>query len=411
MKKLIFTFVLILFGFSAFAGGYRVALQGARMLGMAHAGTAMFSNAETMFFNPSGAAYLDGNFHFSFGMSLVMSNVKYQNETYLWTARTQNPVGTPFYLYATYKENDHLYFGLAVYTPFGNSVKWEDGWAGAHLVNHISLKTIYFQPAVIYKFNEYFSASLSFIMATGSVIYNKDINRFMTDYDGNKTDITLQAEGITASGYALSLTVKPDDRVSFGLHYRSKVLFKARYGKAVINDRPDFFPETDAFSATLPMPAELSVGVAIKPLKNFTLAFDINRTYWSVYESLDIDFKTRLPDNKMPKNWNDTYTYRLGAEYQLGEKLLLRGGYYYDQSPVPSSYFSPETPSLNTNNYTFGFTYNYNKFAFDFALLYVNGKERTDSYDYYKEGLSAPRFEGTYVSNAIIPSFGFNVKL
>jgi long-chain fatty acid transport protein len=411
MKKLILSVVFMLFSISLFAGGYRVALQGARMLGMAHAGTAMTGNAEVMFFNPSASAFLEGDLHFSFGLSLVMSKVKYQNETYLWTAQTENPIGTPFYAYLSYKQNEKFYFGLAVYTPFGNSLKWQDGWAGAHLVNRIALKAIYFQPTMTYKFNDYFSASVSFISATGSVVYNKDVNRFLTGENGEKTDITLEAKGITAAGYAFGFTIRPDERVSLGLNYRSKILFKARNGKAVINDRPAYFPENDAFSAVLPMPAELSVGLAVSPLENLTLAFDLNRTYWSVYESLDIDFKTKLPDNSMKKNWDDTFTYRFGMQYQFGEKLTLRGGYYYDQSPIPATYFSPETPSLNSDNYTFGFTYKYKKYEFDFALLYVNGKERTDSYLYYKEGMGSPVFEGTYVSNAIVPSFGFNIKL
>ncbi len=411
MKRILTFIIAIVFVQTIFAGGYRVALQGSRMLGMAHAGTSVFSNAETMFFNPSGIAYLQGDFHISFGMSLIMSKVKYQNETYLWTAETNNPLGTPFYAYLTYKQNEQFYFGLAVYTPFGNSVQWQEGWAGSHLVNNISLKAIYFQPSITYKVNEFLALSASFIMATGSVEYNKDVNRFLSDEQGNKTDITLQASGITASGYVLSFSIKPSEKVSMGLTYRSKVLFKARNGKADINDAPAYFPQADAFKATLPMPAELSMGISLKPVEKLTLAFDLNQTYWSVYKSLDIDFQTRLPDNRMPKNWNDTWTYRFGMQYDWSEKLSLRAGYYYDQSPIPATYFSPETPSLDSKNFTFGFTYNYKNYSFDFALLYVNGKERTDSYDYYKEGLSAPRFEGTYVSNAIVPSFGFNVKL
>jgi len=412
MKKQLLIVLVFLTSIPMFAGGYRVALQGARMLGMGHAGTAMFSNAEALFFNPAASAYLEGDFQTTFGMSLVMSKVKYQNPEYLWTAETDNPLGTPFYAYASFKHSEHLYMGFALYTPFGSSLKWEDGWKGAHLVNSISLKAIYFQPSLTWKINEYFAVSAGFIAAWGSVVYNKDLNRFLSDEEGNKTDITLDASGITGSGYVLSVLIRPADWVSMGVNYRSKVLFNARYGKAEINDAPAYFTTTkDAFSATLPMPAELSVGIALKPLKKMTVAFDVNYTYWSVYKSLDIDFKTALPDNSMPKNWKNTLTYRIGTEYALNDKLALRAGYFADKSPIPATYFSPETPSTDSDNFTFGFTYNYKKYAFDFAFLYVKGHERTDSYDYYKEGLSAPKFEGQYIYNALVPSFGFNVKL
>jgi len=406
MKKTVLLFMLLL-SMQSFAGGYRVALQGARMLGMAHAGVSVFNGAETAFFNPSGIAFLEGDNQFSFGLSLVVSNVKYQNAERLWTAQTHNPLGTPFYAYFTHKIDDQFYLGIAAYTPYGSTVEWDQDWVGSHLVNKISLKAIYLQPSLTFKPNEYFSVGVSFIAATGSVYYNKNINRFMQDANGNRTDITLEAEGVSGAGYALSLSIKPSEKVSLGLNYRSKVIFNARYGTAEINDNPGYLPEKDNFRSSLPMPAELTVGLSCQVTDKLLVAFDLNQTYWSIYKSLDTDFNI-LPDNSMPKNWQNTFTYRLGAEYTVNDQWSVRAGYYYDQSPIPPTYFSPDTPSLDSNNYTFGVSYKKDKWSFDAAFLYVGGLERTDSYDYYVEGLSAPRFEGTYVSNAFVPSFGVN---
>ncbi|NPA45855.1 MAG: transporter [Chlorobi bacterium] len=408
MKKLLI-FFLMLSSIPAMAGGYRVALQGARMLGMAHAGVSVFNSAETAFFNPSGVAFLEGENQFSLGVNLVFSKVKFQNTNYLWTAETQNPVGTPFYAYFTHKIDDRFYLSLAVYTPYGSTVEWDQDWVGSHLVNKISLKAIYFQPSLSFKVNDFMSVGASFIAATGSVFYNKNINRFMQDADGNRTDITLDAKGVSGSGYALSLSIKPSDRFALGVTYRSKVLFKARYGKAEINDNPGYLPEKDNFKATLPMPAELSAGISAKITDKWLVAFDVNETYWSVYKSLDVDFN-HLPDNSMPKNWHDTFTYRLGSAYTLTDALTVRAGYYYDHSPISKGYFSPDTPSLDSNNYTFGMSYRFKNWTVDASFLYAQGLERTDSYDYYKEGLGAPRFVGSYISNAYIASLGVNYK-
>ena len=406
MKKLLI-FLLLLSSIPASAGGYRVALQGARMLGMAHAGVSVFNSAESAFFNPSGVAFLEGENQFSLGVNLVISHVKYQNAERLWTAKTHNPIGTPFYAYFTHKIDDQFYLSMAIYTPYGSTVKWDEDWVGSHLVNKIALKAIYFQPSLAIKVNDYMSVAASFIAATGSVYYNKNVNRFMQDADGNRTDITLDAQGVSGAGYALSLSIKPNERFSLGVNYRSKIMFNARYGKAEINDNPGYLPEKDNFKASLPMPAELSAGISAKITDKWLVAFDINETYWSAYESLDVDFN-HLPDSRMPKNWKNTFTYRLGTSYTLNDQLTLRAGYYYDQSPIQKGYFSPDTPSLDSQNFTFGFSYKFNKWTLDAAFLYVNGIERTDSYDYYKEGLGAPRFAGSYVSNAFVPSFGVN---
>ena len=407
MKKIFMILVLLSFG-SMYAGGYRVALQGQRMLGMAHAGLSVFENTETAFFNPAGMVFLDKNFSVSFGVSGIMSNVKYQNAMYNITAETDNPVGTPFYLYATYKTSENVSLGLAVYTPYGSSTVWND-WAGSDIVNNISMKVFYIQPSIAYKFSNMFSASASLIMAYGGVSYNKNINRYLADEQGNKTNAQLESGTIGAAGYALSLAFKPTDDISMGLNYRSSVVFDGKYGKATFNNVPAFLSsrlKTGAFSAELPMPAELGVGMSYKPTKKLLLAFDYNYTYWSIYKELRINFKNGLPPSVSDKSYKNTSTFRLGAAYSVNDQISVRAGYYYDQSPLTEGHFSPETPSLNSNNYTFGIGYQMKKLAVDLSFLYVDGKERTDYTFVRGEGPSAHRFGGTYVSNAIIPGLG-----
>ena len=412
MKKLLIVLVFLSFG-SIYAGGYRVALQGQRMLGMGHAGLSVFNNAETAFFNPAGIAFLDGKFNFSFGVSGIMSHVKFQNADYNWAYETDNPMGTPFYLYATYQASDNISLGLAVYTPFGSSTVWNK-WAGSDIVNNISMKVFYIQTSLAYKFSDMFSVSASLIMAYGGVTYNKDINRYLTGDNGEKTNAQLDSGMTGAAGFGFGVAFKPADNLSFGLNYRSSLTLDAKYGKAEFNNVPAFLSntlKTTAFSAKLPMPAELGVGMSYKPMDKLLLAFDYNYTYWSIYEELRIDFKNGLPPSISKKNYHNTSTFRLGAEYQLSDKMFVRAGYYFDQSPVSEGYFSPETPSTDTNNYTFGFGYKMNKWAIDLSLLYLDGKERTD-YTFVKgEGPSAHYFGGTYVSSAIIPGIGISYSI
>ncbi len=412
MKKILIVLAFLSFG-SSYAGGYRVALQGQRMLGMAHAGLSVFKNAETAFFNPAGIAFLDKKLSVSFGVSGIMSHVKFQNEYYNWAYETDNPIGTPFYLNVAYQTSDNVSLGLAIYTPFGSSSVWND-WVGSDIVNDISMKVFYIQPSLTYKFSEMLSMSASLIMAYGEVSYNKNINRYLADEQGNKTNVQLESGMTGAAGYALSMAFKPSKNVSFGINYRSKVIIDAKYGKAEFNNVPAFLSDklkTTAFSAELPMPAELGVGMSVKPIDKLLLAFDYNYTYWSVYKELRINFKNDLPTSVSAKNYKNTSTMRFGAEYQVNDKIFVRAGYYYDESPLTKDHFSPETPSLDSNNYTFGLGYQMKKWAIDFSLLYVDGKERTD-YTYVNgEGPSAHRFGGTYVSNAIIPGIGFTYSI
>lgn len=122
MKKVLLIAVFALASVVTYAGGYRVSLQGNKALAMGHTGVAVINSSELVFFNPAGLVYLEDKFSVSVGAHGVFSNIAYQDTETGANARTDSPVGTPFYLYASYQAADWLAFGLGVYTPYGSSV-------------------------------------------------------------------------------------------------------------------------------------------------------------------------------------------------------------------------------------------------------------------------------------------------
>ncbi len=415
MKKLLFLTVFVLATSAIYAGGYRVSLQGQRALAMGHTGVAVVNSAELGFFNPSGIVYLENRLNVSAGVSGVFSSVTWQNEEFGQAAKTDNPVGTPFYLYATYKVNDWLAVGLSAYTPYGSTVEWEDDWAGSHLVNNIDLAAIYIQPLVSVKLSKYFSVGGGPIFVTGSVNFNRNLNRTLTDVEGNRSNVTVDASGVTNWGWSASAMFSPTDNLRVGFNYRSEILLEAKSGDATFENVPNSpltpFANT-TFDATLPMPAELTVGLSYEFKDKWLFAFDYNQTLWSVYNSLDIDFANATPDSKNARNYKDSSVYRFGLQYEATDWVTLRAGYYFDESPVQEGYFAPETPRNDSNNFTAGLSLNISDhFAVDAAFLYSRFKEVDASYDYYYENGVAVPFSGTYKSSAFVPGLGITYKL
>lgn len=415
MKKLLFLTVFVLATSAIYAGGYRVSLQGQRALAMGHTGVAVVNSAELGFFNPSGIVYLENRLNVSAGVSGVFSKVVFQNDEFGQTSETDSPVGTPFYLYATYKVNDWLAVGLSAYTPYGSAVDWEQDWAGSHLVNNIDLAAIYIQPLVSVKLSEYFSVGGGPIFVTGSVNFNRNLNRTVTDIDGNRSNVTVDASGVTNWGWSASAMFSPTENLRVGFNYRSEILLEAEAGDATFENVPNspLTPFSDTkFDATLPMPAELTVGLSYEFLDKWLFAFDYNQTLWSVYNSLDIDFANATPDSTNPRNYKDSSNYRFGLQYEATDWITLRAGYYFDESPVQEGYFAPETPRNDSNNFTAGLSLNISDhFAIDAAFLYSRFKEVDASYDYYYENGVAVPFSGTYKSSAFIPGLGITYKL
>ena len=411
MRKLLSLTLMALTATTAFAGGYRVSLQGQKQLAMGHTGVAVINSAEVLFFNPSGMAFLGDRFNASIGGNALFARTKFQNRENNWMNSTEN-FGTPFSAYVSYRATDWLSVGLAVYSPYGSAVEWDQDWQGSHLVNNIDLQAIYVQPSVSLKVNDYFSVGGGPIFVTGSVNFNRNVSRSLTDENGNRTDLTIDATGVNAWGWTAGFTLKPVEKLTIGANYRSEIIMEARDGDATFHDVPAYLSGTltnTTFDADLPLPAELTVGFSYEVNDKLLFAFDYNRAFWDAYKSLVVDFHNSVPTSVNPRNYQDSNTYRIGAQYIANDKFSFRAGWYFDESPVQDGYFAPETPRNDSMGYTGGLSYQINqRLGVDFSFLFLHFKEVNNSYDYYQEDGQNTTFGGTYKSVVFSPGVGLS---
>ena len=420
MKRVLVTSLFLLASAITFAGGYRVGLQGQRGLAMGHTGVAYVNSAELAFFNPAGLVFLENKINASVGGFGVFSSVAWQNEGTGQYAQTDSPMSTPFYLYGSYALNENLSLGLAVYTPYGSTVEWPTDWAGSHLVNNIELAAIFIQPLVSFKISDKFSIGGGPIFVTGNVNFNRNANRFLTDLEGNRSNVTIDDSGVTNWGYSVGAMFKVTDNFTLGANYRSEIILDSKDGTATFANLPNDSGEaitvgtteipsngTTGFKASLPLPAEFTIGGSYSKDK-WVVNFDYTRTFWDVYEDLDIVFSNGQ-ESINPRNYKNSSIYKVGFGYSASERIMLRAGYYFDESPVQSGYFAPETPRNDSNGFSAGLSYVISdNFAIDASFLYVRFKEINESYDYVDDGSS---FGGDYKSSAFVPGIGLTYKL
>src|SRR5690606_18563469 len=165
---------------------------------------------------------------------------------------------------------------------------------------------------------------------------------------------------------------------------------KAEGGDATFSDLPAFAQgiyQNGGFNATMPLPAELTVGFSYQITDKWLAAVDWNYTYWNAYDNLTIGFENpAIPTSVNARNYKNSSTYRLGVQYQPNEKFSARIGGYFDESPVQEGYFAPETPRNDAFAGTLGFSYNItSKLAVDFSATILKFKEVDASYDHYVE--------------------------
>ena len=220
---------------------------------------------------------------------------------------------------------------------------------------------------------------------------------------------------MTGIAWKAGLMFTPTDKLRVGLTYMSEIVLDVEEGDATFSNFPDIapFPETSNFAAELPLPAELTIGLSYQVTDKFLFAFDFARTFWDSYESLDLIFSDPgVAPSLNPRNYENSSIYRFGLQYEVTDNIVLRGGYYRDESPLQNDFFSPETPRPDADGITGGVSVNLGEnFSIDASFLYLTFKEITASYNGYNEnGVPAP-FGGTYIANAFIPGIGVTYKL
>jgi long-chain fatty acid transport protein len=401
--RTIITLLLVAFAASLMAEGYQVNLQGQKNTGMGHTGTGYVFGPSTIHFNPGGLALYDKKMAFNAGVSLIFSNNIFQGAGTTYEAQTENPIGTPFYFYGSYKVNDDLAVGLGVNTPYGNRLSWEDEWAGRYLINNIAMQSIMIQPTVSYKINDWVSAGVGLLIGINSVELNKSLPLSGADGDG---EITLNGS-TTTFGVNVGLMFTITDQLTAGISYRSQMKAKVEGGSVEI-DVPQsvsgYFPSETKFSATLPFPNNYNFGLSYKVNEKLLIAADIHYVQWAVYDSLIFDFEdetSRFQDSHNPREYSNTFIYRLGAQYELMKEITLRAGAYYDATPTNKEYYTPETPGANKTGITGGATIRpFENFEIDLSMLYIHGQKREAEY-------VPDNFKGTYYTNAFIPGIGF----
>ncbi len=414
MKRIMGATLALTFAVNVNAGGYRVATQGQKALAMGHTGVAMSESAEVVFFNPGGLTQLESDQDFTGGLTLLANETIYQSEATLSEAETDNPLGTPINAYYASRISDEWSWGFGIYTPYGNRVEWPTDWDGSHLVNNIELGAIYIQPTIGYQINDSTSIGFGPNLVIGMVDFNRNLTTSLTDASGNRSNVTIEASNLTEWGFNIGILHQINDKLSIGASYRSEVIVEARGEDAEFSNVPTAlqgtFPEEAEFDADLPLPAELTVGIVYRYSDKLTLAFDINRTYWDVFDELVIEFDTGLVSEN-PRFYEDANIYRFGAQYRYNDKWTFRGGIYFDDSPIPDGSFEPITPRGDSIGYTGGVTYRHSKnLEFDVAVLILTFDDEENSYDYYQEGGFTIPFSGEYDSAANSIGFGLTYR-
>ncbi len=387
MKKSV-AILYLLFPYLTIAGGFELNTQGQKAVGMGGAFSGIANDASALYYNPAAIAFHEHAL-FNAGFDLVLPRVSFLSQTE-GNIDAENVMMFPMHLFITHRfDNKKLTGGVAIYSPFGTSVEWDDKWPGRFLTQKTKLNTLYLQPTITYRLNEHFSAAVGLIGATGGLTIE-------TAFAVN--DDLLESLNGRGFGYGFNLGgFAHYERLNFSVNYRSAVKLNFNNGDANFNEIPpsfldlQTFPRSTDFEASFKLPSTITFGIGYFPTERISADIDVCYSTWSQFKDWNIEHNNypELNSNKK-REFKNTFSFKLGGTYYWSDKMEYRFGLNYSSTPSTQGNVYPDLPTGLGFGIGAGATRQLNKsFSIDASFHLSNNSQQ-------KEVDNKQNFNGSY---------------
>ncbi len=326
---------LALAGFAsgAQASGFALVEQNASGLGNAFAGqAAAATDASTIFFNPAGMTLLPERQVVVAG-HLIAPNADFSGSSNIGGGDGGDAGDLAFVPngYFAFSLTPDVHLGIGLNSPFGLKTEYDSTWAGRTQAIKSKLITINVNPSIAWRVNSALS------LGAGLNIQYADAT--LTNFAGAAGVAKVEGDDY-GWGFNLGAIWHLGDTTRIGVAYRSEVDLTLE-GAVAFSVIPGLNGPVTA-KTTLPDSASLSLFHKLND--RWDLLADVTWTGWSDFDELRIVRASGTTLGVTPENWDDSYRYSAGANYHMNERLTLRGGVAFDETPVDDAFRTARIP-------------------------------------------------------------------
>lgn len=388
----------------AVAAGFQLWEQDGATVGNYHAGRAAeAADASTAFYNPAGLVLIK-NQQIVAGVVPIMTDFKFRGtvNTTVIAPLVGNPTtgdvpttvegGTfnavPNLHYASPLAKWAV-FGFSIDAPFGLNINYGYPTNMRYALTQASLRVIDISPSIGIALTNKFSIGAGFDFERARGEFDSVATVPGTLFGATPPDTTSKNIGNSyANGYHLGALYQFTPETRIGISYQSKVSHhlkgNSRFTGPLANATGIAFPGgvqgDNNLKATINLPATTAVSIFHTINPTWEVMGTVQYTQWSILRDVVlqnisgavVSSITGLPvaSNSIvvdiPQHYRNTWNFSAGANYHVNEKVMLRGGLGYDQTPSKDAYRNVILPDASRIAVAFGLHYQANSsFGFD----------------------------------------------
>jgi long-subunit fatty acid transport protein len=367
--------VVLLLPSMSWGSGFFTPEVGAKAIARGGAFIASVDDLTAMYLNPGGLSRVKGtNLYMNSNFDVMYTY--YRREDYLPAVRNRNPLDViPFFGVSTDFHLDDWTFAFGLFGPNGVTQRYPYSGPQRYVVLESNSVQIYYTLGVGWHPIRW--ARLGFdIMMTQFA--KEDYYAFSVLRDRNsKYDVNacFMAKSEFLPTWAAGIILEPVPWFHLGFSYIAAS--NPDLTGSLSADMPEFYASLlgfdryeDKIEVGITYPEQYRGGVRWLFRDIFDIELAFSYIPWSKLVSFPVDLEKEIliEDFDLWLLWEDSWSYRIGGTYRLGDHWEFHGGYYWEGPAAPDATMGPGGVEGDRNALGTGLTLKY--FGFDLTLAY-----------------------------------------
>lgn len=342
--------------------GIAINEQSVSGMGTSFAGRASAAqDATTLFGNPAGLSKLE-RAEVVGGFAVIKADIDIDDASAETADGDMVPTAAVPFAYYTSPLNEQWSWGIGMYVPYALISDYEKSFGGRYKGLYSKVEVVTLQPTLSYRINERVSVGFG---PTINKIKGKLTNKLDNTavFGSGETKVGIKGDD-TALGFNAGVLVDVTDSLTWGLTYHSKVDYTLE-GRTRVSGASGLITGLNGeYDAQLDFttPETVDTSVTYKLDDKWTLYAGATWTRWSRLQEIVVENDgtpsllglSPLAEISEELRWNDTWSYAIGASYQLNPQWVLRTGLALDPSPAENAHRSVRIPVGNRKVFSVG---------------------------------------------------------